>query len=316
LTADGCSHKRSTNHCGLIAVIDAAVAGLALIGTGEPPKKAAYSKQTHATKQEDIAQNLASVVPFKAQQVVDTSKKQEPCGQAKYKSSDDLCAQWKAADAAREAADWAWLQMWLSSLGVIGLALTLWFNFRALSIAKDAADETKDAIIIARQSAESAANLVRLSDRNARLELRAYLDFDGVRIDRNPDYDDPQIPLEKGVVLKITIRNYGRTPAQNVESDVTPQVRSARSPTAYSITNGDRKAIHTISPSDCFYLRFHWRLPTAILEKIESAEIQIIIPIIITYTDIFEKPHVLRGDFEGRGIKDDFGVIDDTRVST
>jgi hypothetical protein len=290
--------------------IIAAIAGLVLIGASQPDKKTTDSEQSNTKISEVDAQTRVDVGP------PTSPPKDEGCKADKEDRKSELCAQWKAADAANDAAKWAWLQLGLSALGVLGLVITLWFNFRALRIAEDAADETKDALAVAKQSADSAANLVRLSDRNAQLELRAYLDFDGVRIDRQPNFDNPTNPDEKGVRLKITIRNYGRTPAANVECSVTPKSRFAKDPNSYAVGEEDRRTPHAIAPSDCFYLRFLWRFPSVLLQKIESEEVQIIICIIVTYTDIFEKTHVLRGDFQGRGIKDDFSVIEGTRVST
>jgi hypothetical protein len=290
--------------------IIAAIAGLILIGASQPDKKTTDSEQSNTKISEVDAQTRVDVGP------PTSPPKDEGCKAGKEDRKSELCAQWKAADAANDAAKWAWLQLGLSALGVLGLVITLWFNFRALRIAEDAADETKDALAVAKQSADSAANLVRLSDRNARLELRAYLDFDGVRIDLQPDFDNPKNPDEKGVLLKITIRNYGRTPAANVESSVTPKGRFVEDPNSHAFAEEDRKTLHTIAPSDCFYLRFYWRFPSEIWQKIENDELQIIISIIVTYTDIFEKSHVLRGDFGGRGVKEDFGVIEGTRVST
>lgn len=53
-------------------------------------------------------------------------KKEPPCGSSQYQSNDDLCAQWKAADAASDAARYAFWALIISGLGTSLLIWTLW----------------------------------------------------------------------------------------------------------------------------------------------------------------------------------------------
>lgn len=48
------------------------------------------------------------------------------CGSGEYKSNDDLCAQWKAADAANDAARYAFWALIISGIGTGLLVWTLW----------------------------------------------------------------------------------------------------------------------------------------------------------------------------------------------
>ena len=122
---------------GIYRSVIVAIAGLVLIGAGEPPKKAGYSDQTDAAKPE---QHSAPTVPLNASETipkVKSEKQQEPCGNSRYDSNDDLCAQWKAADAASDAAQWARWQLWLSGFGIVGLLISLWFTRCSINLAND-----------------------------------------------------------------------------------------------------------------------------------------------------------------------------------
>lgn len=290
-----------------------AIAGLILIGAGKPLTTGNQSQEAQAAaKIEEAGNSIASAII----QVGKPIEKDGGCENRKDNRNSELCAQWKAADSAEEAANWAWWQLWLSALGVLGLGFTLWFNFRALRMAKDASKETKDALTIAKSSAESASNLVRISDRNAHLELRAYLEFDSVKVEPWPDYDNPENPKEKGFRIQIGIRNYGRTPAQNVELTKTSKTFQPNDKKFFEITVTDNSNLNNIAPSDIFYMRYHWRIPDYILEKIIIKEMYLIFCLIVTYTDIFQKPHILKADFEGRGINEDFFTVEGSRAST
>ena len=67
----------------------------------------------------------------------------DPCYKSKDRDVADRCAQWKAADAAKSAADATWWTAYIAGLG-IGLAIiTMAAAIAAACFAKKAADETK-----------------------------------------------------------------------------------------------------------------------------------------------------------------------------
>jgi hypothetical protein len=146
--------------------------------------------------------------PATGNAVVQTSKYREPCKDPKGNDESDLCAQWNAAQAASDAAQWAWWQMWLSALGVIGLAATLWFNFRALKIAEDQARETVDALEVAERNAAAAAKLAETAERTAERQLRAYISVEAITLG-----DTKAIATKVSSALWIRIANFGETPA-------------------------------------------------------------------------------------------------------
>ena len=152
-----------------------AIAGLTLLGAAEAPQPPANAEQQQTADAKGKPPPIVAPVATKATKIIKAPKKQEPCGNSRYGSNDDLCAQWKAADAARDSANWAWWQLGLSALGVLGLGATLWFNFRALDLAEGASQETKDALAIAERNADAVTSHVRVAEDTAKRQLRAYL---------------------------------------------------------------------------------------------------------------------------------------------
>ncbi|MFT4091856.1 MAG: hypothetical protein QM645_14075 [Asticcacaulis sp.] len=54
--------------------------------------------------------------------------------------SSDLCAQWKAADAARDSADWGWWALWANAFTVLLVFVTLWETRKSTRAAIRSAD--------------------------------------------------------------------------------------------------------------------------------------------------------------------------------
>jgi hypothetical protein len=115
----------------------AAVVGLALVGS-------AQAKETDSAKaQQPSAQKVGNVAQPALPPLIRTLSADDPdpnCGSYKYQSNADLCAQWKAADAAYSAARAAWI---LGALGILVSGFTLFFAARAAHWAKQAALHTE-----------------------------------------------------------------------------------------------------------------------------------------------------------------------------
>ncbi|WP_141243941.1 hypothetical protein [Sphingomonas lenta] len=87
----------------------------------------------------EIAEQEQKAPPAEAgPKTVQRREKREPCRDQRSRDDSDLCAQWRAVEASRNAADWAFWQLILSGFGVIGLILSLDFNRRALAAAREA----------------------------------------------------------------------------------------------------------------------------------------------------------------------------------
>lgn len=80
-----------------------ALAGLALLGATKPPEKERTAGQSD--KQAEISESLKSIAAT-LKSIAQPNKTRHPYGPKQYDSNDDLCAQWKAADSAADAAEW------------------------------------------------------------------------------------------------------------------------------------------------------------------------------------------------------------------
>jgi hypothetical protein len=112
--------------------------GLILSGASQSPDESAARKKHQPAKQEKARPASVEPTPSTPAKAVEPLEYYEPCSQAKSKRNSDLCAQWSAANAARDAANWAWWQLWLSAAGVLGLIITITQSRAALSRARDA----------------------------------------------------------------------------------------------------------------------------------------------------------------------------------
>lgn len=196
----------------------AAVAGLILSGAGEPPGGRTQGKTAEA--QEDEKQRLPTIADPRpiAVEVIERPKKPEPCGPNWYGSKDDLCAQWKAADSAAEAATWANWQLWLSGAGIVGLLFSLYYTRKAVLVAEDATKDAITALKIAETNAQAAVDLAKISERSAKLQLRAYLSIASISVEE-PDWIEIEIDgqgIQRILSSKATLNfaNNGETPAQ------------------------------------------------------------------------------------------------------
>jgi hypothetical protein len=102
------------------------------------------------------------------------------CDHPKESRASEVCAQWKAADAAADSAQWAARSAWISGLSGLFVLVALGFAFEANRIARD----------------------------SAKRQLRAYVEMQPVKI----------TPLERAKVATITATfiNTGQTPARNL----------------------------------------------------------------------------------------------------
>jgi hypothetical protein len=184
-----------------------AVAGLILIGASEPPKQSAKSEKTKTAQPKP--QSLPTITPRFSEtfKTVESSKKAQPCGPTRYQSNEDLCAQWKAADSAAEAAHWARWQTFLSAMGVLGLLASLYYTRQAVMVAESATKDADDALIIAARNADSAADHVKIAERTAEKQLRAYVNIIAMSFTRLPDGN---------LAYQVQYTNTGQTPAKNM----------------------------------------------------------------------------------------------------
>lgn len=108
-------------------IILAAVGWLALTGSNHPDLEA-QSKENAAQQQAaDGISNIAATYRQQAERS-ERSKEGEPCQPGDDRRYSDLCAQWKAADAASDSAWWAWLGGIVGAFSLVGVIITLALN--------------------------------------------------------------------------------------------------------------------------------------------------------------------------------------------
>jgi len=154
--------------------------GLIFAGTVHANSEGAEKRSDAQQSVAASLENISSRYDQQAKRAEAAEKDEAPCGPRQYKSNADLCAQWKAADAASDSAWWAWAGGVLGMLSLAGVCAALALAFHSNWIARD----------------------------TAKRQLRAYIHVEGLSI---RDVSVGKIP--RGHVRFI---NAGQTPAYNV----------------------------------------------------------------------------------------------------
>lgn len=115
-----------------------------------------------------------------------------PCDQPKGQSESDLCAQWRAANAAEDSAFWTKWGVWIA---IVGSSLLLW----QIILTRQAVEDTSEATEAMREANE-------IAERNARKGLRPYI---------WPEAAWFKVTDEGEPVAQIVFKNFGQTPALN-----------------------------------------------------------------------------------------------------
>ena len=101
----------------------------------ESGKQQAQAEQSVA----DSLKNIATAYDQQAERAQRADQDEAPCGQGQYGSSADLCAQWKAADAAADSAWWAWAGGIIGLGSLVGIFAAIGLAFHSNWIARDTA---------------------------------------------------------------------------------------------------------------------------------------------------------------------------------
>ncbi len=135
-------------------------------------------------------------IPLPPFALIDDSKKsyglESPCEPGEDNRNSDLCAQWKAADAAFESAEWERLNFSLGVGGVITGLVTLASAIAAAFFAKRASDAAWRAVNVTRDIGEA--------------QVRAYLYCSSARYERSSE----------SVSVIVELGNSGNSPASKV----------------------------------------------------------------------------------------------------
>lgn len=160
--------------------------------------------------------------PPTVQETDEASQLNEPCSKGEENRSSDLCAQWKAADAAKESADWTRRTFYTAISGVVVGVLTLGAAVAAALFARQAAIHTETGAAAAIASANAATRANDWGEMRWVAENRPWLTIT----------EQPTAMLysnENGrinVVVKVKVKNVGKIPAFDVTAKA--EVRAAK----------------------------------------------------------------------------------------
>lgn len=169
-----------------------------LILAAEHPNPPATLERSQADgRVGDALTNIAKTYDEQTKRA-ESSPESRKCDPGDDQRDSDLCAQWKAADAASEAAWWTKLSGLLSLFGLVGVAGALFLTIRSNRIAQD----------------------------SSKRQLRAYLGVESIRFEIKSDgrtYEPSNLSVP-GTIYKdfvsVCIKNYGGTPASGVSCSV------------------------------------------------------------------------------------------------
>ena len=193
----------------------------------------------------------------------DAPEYNQPCEQGQDNRRSDLCAQWKAADAAYESAVWTRrMYPWIVAGTIIGGATLL-------------------AAIAAAMFAHRAAVAAEKGHATAETQLRAYLESPLQTITRDEAND-------REYYVEIVLKNAGSTPARLVTADI-----RARFGTRTNLTSviDHQLNVGTLAPGADFICPLPFTLPARCQRALEKAKR--IRPLESTCSDFFDSsPHV------------------------
>ena len=155
----------------------------------------------------DSAQNVFGRTAAIQTQSLKVAKHEFPCKPLNYSRKIELCAQWKAADAAADSAKWAFWTL------IAMLIQTLVATFAFIAIVFD----------------------LRQNRFSAERQLRAYVEFDGI---------DASWQVDENINSILRLKNSGQTPAYNLY--VSARIWAENADGQITATQGDFEQSQTI----------------------------------------------------------------------
>jgi hypothetical protein len=143
--------------------------------------------------------DVATTPPIENKSLDPTVK---PCRPSTIDRNSDLCAQWRAADAATAAAEASWWQVWLSLVSLIIGLFTLMSAVAAALFAKRAASASLEAVSEARHANKISENAMQVGN-------RAWISFEHWILSKRLDIHGNVI----GAIICAVYKNVGPSPA-------------------------------------------------------------------------------------------------------
>lgn len=260
-----------------------AITPLAMTGAAAPPKKLPPVSEAIGTDHQ-IVKTLQSIQTT-LQMANEPKALERECDPEKPDRASDLCAQWRAADAAADSADWTERSFWLALAGlIIGTA--------TLIAAGAAAWFAKGATVEAKRGASAAENAVAETKRIGEAQARAYVDFRVHLV--KCDFDATPSPT---VELTFGYINTGQTPAKDFRQWITfDSVDVDDSISVPLIQNAPGKGASKVdigSGQDNFHKKVHYITAQDAI-AIKLGRKAYVVCGIASYLDVFGKSHTLR----------------------
>lgn len=165
----------------------------------------------------------------------------------------DLCAQWKAADAAADSARWAWVAAWTSIVGTCAVLGAFLLAYQANRIASD----------------------------TAKAQLRAYVSFQELT------FSDAELETRK---IQIEWTNAGQTPAKHALAHASwrdfPEGLPADFDFPREVIAAD-DGPSTIGPGQCIHTSPTERLPRWLIAEAAEGRANVILWSSVDYVDTF-----------------------------
>lgn len=199
--------------------------GLALMGADKSPiaPQGVSSAQAAAQGKTDSKATKAAPHADVAPEAPEAKSADTGCADRKDRRDSDLCAQWKAADAAFDSARAAerqtiigWIGLLLGSITMAAAIAAAMYAKRAaiateatVGIATDAATGAAEALNIAARNADAAQEQVEVAQMTAKRQLRAYVSITDTEIAPH---------MLNCVTATAKFINNGETPAINLQA--------------------------------------------------------------------------------------------------
>jgi hypothetical protein len=254
---------------GYRSIIVAVIGWLTLIAAG-PPKPNGQQPNQSTPSQTERPQ-----IPAPVEQRGEASDSDKPCKQGNDDRESDLCAQWKAADAAKSAADATWL---FGAFGTVVGGLTLAAAWSAAKWARKAAEHTAESVIEAKRSADAAEEAMATTMSAYEMQIRPYVAITTV------DEED-RLPFSRETILKFAVKNFGQVPATNVRLSLGDAVRPE--PIGdFAVPIGEKFGDYgLIAPGDCREEKIHAKgLSPAEIANAASGAVKFLVRLRIDYT--------------------------------
>lgn len=211
------SHRRDRGALIAFGISLLAVVLIAGITSWSDPKESGGGQQqqeTHGASEQPPTPSSGSIVEPDG-----TPDLEKPCDPGKDNRNSDLCAQWKAADAAERGAYWTQGAFWVGFVGLmLGLG-TLGAAVAAARYAKAAADHTEAGVNEANRAASAAEAAVAEATKANTITASAYITEQRPWIE--VDLEVTHIAFKDTgleVRTRVKLSNRGKTPAIHVQA--------------------------------------------------------------------------------------------------